>query len=113
MLMPFAFFTGCAAVELSEAGRGVSLVGTRYQPKLEAFELVGSVSASCTSRYSRASNLEACQHEIRNEAAAKGANLVVIESRTLGRWWCDACVKLEGKAYRRRIAPPPGDQGSL
>lgn len=96
-------FVSCAtAVLLNESGRSVSVVGTRYTPNLEAYEPVGSVGASCNGGLSRKANLESCQNEIRNDAAKKGGSLVVVEEQILGRWWCDACVKIKGTVYRRR-----------
>lgn len=81
VVLVFTLLNGCAVTELSPAGARVE-VSTGPRPDCQ---FIGSARASEGSNaQSPETNIEAVQADLRNQAAARGGNLVVITSQQLG-----------------------------
>jgi hypothetical protein len=62
---------------------------------------------------SPSANASACRNSIRNQAVARGANIVVVTSEQIGAGQCANCVVFLGTAYFRRPSrAPTADQST-
>jgi hypothetical protein len=101
---------GCGATlqQLTSKGQQVQLVSTPPADLLASYTELGVVSCSRRAgflgRRTSETNIVACQHDLRNKAAAMNADLVVLTSQQLGAGECGACITLVGTAYRRKGA---------
>lgn len=100
--------SGCAGtVQLTPRAEQVHLLSAPPADLLTTYSELGVVSCSRDRGLwlfgrSVEDNILHCQNELRNEAAAMDADLVVVTSQQLGKGGCGACVTLVGTAYQRR-----------
>lgn len=106
--------TGCASIELSQAGRGVQLHSQLPTLKSGEFIAIGDVSCDVGMNGRTAStNIIQCRNDLRNKAAQMGATHVIVQHQQLGTGGvyiggsnnhalsgCPNCITMVGTAYR-------------
>ncbi len=104
--------TGCASIELSQAGRGVQLHS--QLPSLKAGEFIAMGDVSCDvgmNGRSASTNIIQCRNDLRNKAAQMGATHVIVQHQQLGTGGvfintnnaingCPNCITMVGTAYK-------------
>ncbi|MEI7999359.1 MAG: hypothetical protein WCH62_07645 [Candidatus Omnitrophota bacterium] len=98
--------SGCAMakIPLTEAGEKVTLVnGTVSLSDLEKYQAVGTVSCNRGGNFKNpAFNIDVCRNDLKNQAALKGADVVVLDNQQLGVYQCPNCITMVGTAYKKK-----------
>ena len=106
--------TGCASIELSQAGRSVQLYS--QLPNSNAGEFIAMGDVSCDvgmNGRSPSANIIQCRNDLRNKAAQMGATHVIVQHQQLGTGGmymstnnnhtlsgCPNCITMVGTAYK-------------
>ena len=107
----FIALTGCASVELSQAGRDVQLMTQLPNTGSEKYVVAGDVACDFgMNAKSASSNIIQCRNALRNKAAALGASIVIVQHQQLGTGGsgfgnntvscCPNCITMVGTAYK-------------
>jgi hypothetical protein len=100
-----ALASSCGSVRNNLEGPAATVRIEKHAPSLDTFESLGEVFCEAgTTFVSVASNLRACQNDLRNAAYKLGATMVVVESELLGVEGCERCVSMSGTAYKQASA---------
>lgn len=103
--------SGCASLELSQAGRDVQLLTQLPSSTSKQFIAAGDVSCDFgMNAKSASSNIIQCRNDLRNKAAKLGASIVIVQHQQLGTGGsgfgnnsmggCPNCITMVGTAYR-------------
>lgn len=105
IICAFVLSSGCASARLTEEGDNVRVISAS---RADGCVYVSSVSATVGANFhSYDDNVDNAMTELRNKAAARGADAVVVnppearDDSALGRG-CRNCVSISGQAYRCR-----------
>lgn len=103
--------SGCASLELSQAGRDVQLLTQLPSSSFKQFAVAGDVSCDFGMNAKSAStNIIQCRNDLRNKAARLGASVVIVQHQQLGTGGsgfgnnsiggCPNCITMVGTAYK-------------
>ena len=93
-------FIGCAGPQVSPAAKKVEM--RNDTPDDTRYEHLGEVSCERGGNFrSQTRNAQQCRAEIRENAAQRGADVMVMVQEDLGRSICENCVYLMGNIYRK------------
>lgn len=106
--------TGCASIELSQAGRSVQLYSQLPNSNAGEFIPIGDVSCDVgMNGRSASTNIIQCRNDLRNKAAKMGATHIIVQHQQLGTGGvyistnnnhtlsgCPNCITMVGTAYK-------------
>lgn len=103
LIMGSLLILSACATDISGAGKKVVIVNVLTATDAERYSEIGPLSAYEQIEYS--GDEESCLNDIRNHAAAEGADILVIESKKRSPCFLNkqqSCIEINGRAYRRK-----------
>ena len=106
---------GCAsAIKLNPGAEKVKIVKHILKKDLKKLEEVAFVECEQgMNGRTRATNVEACENKLRNEAFSKGGSIVLLKEKkqvrggtgllmATGSSYCENCIEMSGVVYKRK-----------
>lgn len=90
--------------EIQERAKSVLVANAITVTELRVYDDVGLVKCEQRITYSKIDAEEECREKLKVEGARRGAELVIIESRSEGKcqWGSEQCATIGGRAYKAK-----------